>query len=250
MSDYAALAAIYDRIGFSTFAENITPHLVTYAQQNEWMGRHVLDLGMGTGASLAWFCEHHYLATGVDRDPAMLAVVRRKIEQRSYSADLIEADLRENAGSGGYDMALALDVLNETASLRDLEPIFKAVHKALTPAKLFIFDLHTTEGLFAGASDGDRVLLDESDLLVLEQSERDFERQVVTRDYAIFTLEGAFWERESARRVLRAYPVQPVITLLRRSGFDLKAVLDTQLNAVEPGTSGLDRVIIVTQKVS
>ncbi len=246
MTDYAALAAIYDRLGFSDFATHITPRLVTYAQQNEWLGRRILDLGTGTGASLNWFCEHHYLGTGIDNNAEILSIAHNRVQQHS-SADVIEGDIRQTSVSG-YDMTLALDVLNELSSLRDLEPVFKSAHSALNAGKLFIFDLHTTEGLFSDPGDGDSVLFEEEDLFVVERRLMDYERQIVTLNYDIFTLSGAFWEREHASRVLRAYPIQAVITLLRRSGFTVSAVLDTRLNSVEPGTSGLKRVIIVTQK--
>ena len=53
---YAILASMYESIGMADFAQHMTPRLIDYAQRNEWMGRRVLDLGCGTGASVHWLC--------------------------------------------------------------------------------------------------------------------------------------------------------------------------------------------------
>lgn len=247
-SDYAALAAIYEQLGMAEFARSITPRLLTYVQQREWMGRRILDIGTGTGASLAWFSSHHYLATGLDHEPAMIEKAQQSLQAQGLSAELLTADMRDFSGVDSMDMALALDALNELASLRELEQVMGAVHGALGPGKLFIFDLHTTEGLLSGAGDGERLLLDEALLLVLERSAVDYERQVQSRHYTIFSGSGAHWQRSEAQRILRAYPVQAVMSLLKRCGFAVNHVLDTRLNPVEPGAPGAQRVILITQK--
>lgn len=247
-TDYEALAAIYDTLGMADFAATITPLILTYAQQHEWMGRRILDLGTGTGTSIAWFADHHYLVTGIEVDPAMLQQARARLQKQNLSADLRESDMRSLEGISSVDMVLALDSLNELASLRELEQVMTAAHTVLSSGKLFIFDLHTNQGLLGPTGDGDRLLLDDGALLVIERTSVDYERQTQHRRYTILASNGAFWERSEAHRTLRAFPVQAVMTLLRRHGFSVNSVLDTQLNPVEPGNPGVERVLLVTQK--
>src|SRR5690606_6635830 len=131
-ANYAALTPVYDAIGMSAFASAMTPRLIDYAQRNEWLGRRILDIGCGTGTSLHWLARHSYIITGIDNVPTMLDETRGKLDQAGLNYTLREEDIR-SVGShlGNFDLAFALDVLNEVSSLRDLETVFTGVSKVL-----------------------------------------------------------------------------------------------------------------------
>lgn len=245
---YESLAAIYDRAGLSRYAGSTTPKLVTFAQQNEWMGRRILDLGCGTGASTLWFARYGYMVTGVDHSPAMLAQTRAALKANSLNATLVEQDITNLTSGEPVDMALALDVLNELDNIKDLEAVFKNAHTALGKAKLFIFDLHTTRGLVERGKQGDALILDEDDLAVFTRSSYDYERQAYTCDYTIFSQSGEHWQRSGDQRLLKAFPVQVIGTLLKRTGFEMQAVLDDQLVPLAPGALDTLRVVFVAVK--
>jgi SAM-dependent methyltransferase len=248
--DIAVLAPVYDRIGLADFAENMTGRIVTYAQQNEWLGRRVLDLGCGTGQSLSWFARHgNYSVIGVDNQPRMLQAAEHRLQEASANFRLVEGDIRSLDISDQIDMALALDVINELDSLRDLEVVFKGVYGILGSGKLFVFDLHTIEGVVQAGLQGDRMIYDADDLAAFAQTVFDFERQVCTIDYGLFRQdEDGNWQREKARRLLRAYPVQAVATLLRRQGFEIMSVTDTQLDRFDLSNSRAWRVLFFARK--
>jgi SAM-dependent methyltransferase len=249
-ADYAVLAPIYNQIGMARFAETMTPRLIDYAQQRDWLGRRILDLGCGTGASFQWLSRYGYMMTGVDNAPQMLDIARQSLDNTGISLKWQQKDIRElDESVGTVDMALALDVINEMDALRDLEAVFKGAHRALGSNKLFIFDMYTIEGLTqAGLSSDSMVYDDQSSLAVFVHNEYDYERQMQTRHYSIFQRDGEAWRRQEATRILRAFPVQAVATLLQRSGFSIMAVLNPNFETFEPGVSRAPRVIFIAEK--
>jgi SAM-dependent methyltransferase len=236
------------------FAAAMTPRLVDFAQRHDWLGRRIVDLGCGTGAGLRWLAQRNYVAAGVDSAPAMLALTRAALsaggsDGRNLNADLRQQDIRElGPDLAGTDLALALDVLNELNSLRDLEAVFRSVHTILNPGKLFIFDLHTLQGLAQMGLEGMTLLRDLPDLTVFTSSDYDHERQVNERRYLVFQRAGDAWTRAEATRALRAFPAQAVATLLQRCGFQANHVLDLNFDSFEPGVSRAARIIFVAEK--
>lgn len=248
--DYAILASIYDRIEMAAFAESITESLLTYAQQNEWLGRRILELGCGTGVGVSWFASHGYNATAVDIEPEMIRYTKARLQRQSLNANLLEQDILNLAVPDTYDMALALDVMNEFDNLRELQTVFQNVNNVLGKGKLLIFDLHTIEGLVSHGLGGDRIVHDDNNLVVFARSEFDFERQGYAVEYDIFLSgENNYWTRQKAKRLLRSFPIQAVATLLRRYGFEIMSIMDTNLTSFDVNKGAASRAIIAARKV-
>lgn len=252
-ADYAVLAPIYDRIGLSDFAAGITPRLLNFAQRNEWLGRRILDLGCGTGGCTLWFARHSYNVISVDNSPAMLAQLRASLGPNGSNVRVLEGDIRNLEAVDlveTIDMAIALGVMNNMANLRELEAIFKGVSARLQSGKFFIFDMVTIQGLTERGQAGDRLVANESDLVVVSHNAYDFERQMNTRDYHIFSQDedGTTWSRAFSQMRLRAYPVQAVATLLGRHEFDFVALTDEQLDTYDLASSSASRVIFILRK--
>jgi hypothetical protein len=85
-------------------------------------------------------------------------------------------------------------------------------------------------------------------LTVFGSNEYDYERQMHTRQFLVFQRSGELWARAEAKRILRAFPVQAVGSLLQRSGFTIKTILNTNLEIYEPGVSRAPRVIFVAER--
>ncbi len=127
--DYALLAPIYAALGMDSFAETMTPRLVDLAHHNDWMGRRILELGSGTGITLEWLTRHNYIVLGLDQSPEMLEIARSRLDSAELHHDIQQYDIRESGlAPGTMDMVLALDVINELNSLRDLESVFSNVY--------------------------------------------------------------------------------------------------------------------------
>lgn len=246
---YTNLAPIYDAIGMADFATAMTPRFIDFAQRHDWLGRRIVDLGCGTGAGLVWLARRGYVVSGADSAPDMLALARARLEAEGLNADLVERDIRElGPDFAGTDLALALDVLNELNNLRDLEAVFRGVHAILNDGKLFIFDLHTIQGLAEMGQQGDDLLCETSDLNVFACCEYDYERQASEQRFIVFQRSGETWRRTEATRALRAFPAQAVATLLQRCGFHASYVLDLDFASFEPGIARASRIIFVAEK--
>jgi 2-polyprenyl-3-methyl-5-hydroxy-6-metoxy-1,4-benzoquinol methylase len=250
-ADYAVLAPIYEQIGMARFAETMTERLINLAQRGDWAGRRILELGCGTGASMVWLAQHGYFVTGVDNTALMLEIARARLAEDDRHADytLHNRDVRALGGDlGSFDLVLALDVLNELNSLRDLEIVFKDVYAMLSPERLLIFDLHTIQGLAESGTSGDQMVHRSDDLVVFRSNQFDYERQIHEQHFTIFSRDQDVWLRSEAVRALRAFPAQAVASLLQRSGFTTTTVLTTRFEPFDPNTAQAERVIFIVEK--
>lgn len=250
-ADYSVLAPIYEPIGMAEFASRMTPRLLDYAQRHEWVGRRILDLGCGSGSSLRWLAERSYIVTGIDSSPQMLELARMHLDPTAsrLNFSLHERDIRELGDDlGGADLALGLDVMNELNSLRDLEIAFREVHRVLNEERLFVFDMHTIQGLAAHGRVGDQIVQNNSQIAVFASNQYDYDRQVHERRYIIFHRRDDVWVRNEASRILRAFPAQAVATLLQRCGFRNTIMLNTELGVFDPGVETANRIIFMAEK--
>ncbi|MCA0453355.1 MAG: class I SAM-dependent methyltransferase [Chloroflexi bacterium] len=250
--DYGVLASIYDTVGMANFASTITPKLIDYAQRIDWLGRRIVVLGCGTGGDIEYLAQYPYTITGVDNSPDMLDVAKRKLAASGGSIKWLQLDIRDTGNQIlQSDMVLALNVMNELNSLRDLESVFVTAQRILESGKLFIFDMRTLQGLAEATVNAEHLLYDSADALsVFNTSEYDYERQLQTLRYIIFRQANGGWQRSEARLLLRAFPVQAVSSLLQRNGFQIKTILNSKLEGYDPAVSHSDRVVFVAEKQS
>lgn len=249
--DYRILAPLYDTIGLASYAQRMTPRLMDYVLQTlDWVGRRIVVLGCGTGASIEYLSHYPYNVTGIDNSPDMLEVAQRKLTVPGLSLNWQQLDIRELGNRvGSADLVLAIHVMNELNSLRDLEAVFTNVHRILEPQKLFIFDMITIQGLTeAGTAVGRMLYDDPNSLTVFAANEYDYERQQQITEYLIFQLHNDGWLRQDAKRVLKAFPVQAVASLLQRNQFTIRAILNDNLESHDPNGSIARRVIFVAEK--
>ncbi|MDZ4769038.1 MAG: methyltransferase domain-containing protein [Chloroflexota bacterium] len=250
MSDaYGALALFYDALGMSNFALRATPAVLQFAQQNDWLGRRIVDLGCGTGGSVRWLASQGYNITAIDTSPAMLDTARRSIDSRGVALQWIEGDARAVEPIQGSDLVLAIDVLNEMSSVRELENTFTSIARGLEADKWLIFDLHTLQGLAADHG-STRLLRADDDITAIISSVYDHERQTLQESYTLFHAEANNWTRYSAARTLRGFPVQLIIALLARTGFEVVALTTTNFEAVQPVNPSAARLFCFARRVS
>lgn len=248
-ADDMILPSIYNRIGMADYSANLTPKLINFAQQHEWAGRRIVDLGCGTGAVTQWLVSFGYNVTSIDYNPAMLEQLKIALEKRGHTATLLQADVRQLPPLTMIDMVIALGLFNELDNLRDLETALKQVSGALTKGRFFIFDMYTIEGLTQRGTIPFERLYDGDDLTVYIQRQYDYDRQNITLEYDVFRHKnGNVWERAKTKRILRAYPVLAIITLVKRFEFDVVGLLDTQLTPIDAANPKTSRVIFVLKK--
>ncbi len=246
--EYAVLAAYYETIGMADFANVYTQRLVNFAQANDWLGRQVIDLGCGTGASTRWLATTGYTVAAIDQSSEMLAEARR-LSSTNLGIQWLQGDIRALSNAiGTYELAIALDVFNEINSLRDLETVFGAVHRILEPGKLFIFDLHTMQGLAERGEQATEILVENPDLMVILENQYDYDKQTLGQKYTIFHQQGGAWARRMTARTTRGFPVQAVTALLQRANFGIMALLNLNMELVDVTTIRAPRVMFVARK--
>lgn len=247
--DYEKLASVYTDLAMGSLGRSLAPRLVDFAQRHDWMGRRILDVGCGDGASLEWLVGHGYIVTGLDNSPPMLALAQQNASsERMSGVRWLEHDLLslQNTDVSQIDLVICINVINELDSLKDLETAFRSMYHVLGPGKMVIMDMLSIQGLYEQTV-RDRIVLERDNLFIMTNSAFDFDRQSRTTRYTIFQKEGAAWNRQEASLILRAYPVQAVASLLQRSGFNIKHLLSSTLDRYDPSTTP-ERVVIMAEK--
>jgi ubiquinone/menaquinone biosynthesis C-methylase UbiE len=248
-ADYALLAPIYDRIALSRFSETFVPSLFSYAQQRlEWVGRRVLELGTGTGHAAHWIAKRGLNVTAVDTSEAMLSVASHRFDTAGIGLSWRLADLRTLDDQYAHtDLVIALDVVNDLNSLKELEAMFATAMRVLEPGKLFLFDMVTIAGLAKQAGIGEEVFSDE-DLTVFATRQFDYDRQTNMTRFTIFQRDRSYWLRNTASLTQRGYASQAVHALLTRAGFARISILNTAFEPQDPNTVREDHVVFAAFK--
>ncbi len=235
LEPYTALSDVYQVAGFAAYSAELAPRLLDMAFELEWTGRSLLDLACGTGEVVCWFAEHGFRTVGVDSSTQMLRFGTTRAESAGLNADFVVGDIRNFKANGQYEMVTCLGgSLNYVPALRDLEAVFRLAQSAVTPGKLFVFDILTIQGL-ANYGNKDRVVFDNgNDMMIIVRETFNFEILALTRQYSILRYaDKTGWQRAEETHTLRGYPVQAVTSLLTRTGFKLLRTLTPDLRSAE-----------------
>jgi SAM-dependent methyltransferase len=246
---YAALSDVYQMAGLSEYSVALAPRLLDLAFAYEFTGRTLLDLGCGTGDMACWFAEHSFRSVGVDLSPHMVRRGVAQADEMGLSAEFIQGDIRTYTAQVPFDMITCLGgTLNYIPAIRDLENMFKQVHQALAPGKLFIFDAMTIQGL-AKSGTRDQVLFDNSnDTMIVTRDAFNYEALQLNRQYIILRSGEGGWKRADESHILRGYPVQAIVSLLTKSGFKLRQTMTTNLEPADNQKDADQFIFVATRE--
>lgn len=141
------VAALFDQYadGFDHHLQQVLHYRVPGLLMDALAGRlrpgasDVIDLGCGTGLCGPLLRPYARTLAGVDLSPQMLEQSLR----RGVYDELACADIAACLQGRSADLLVAADVL---VYLGDLQPLFRAVRKALRPGGLFAFSVEALEG--------------------------------------------------------------------------------------------------------
>lgn len=135
--DYSRVADIYD--GYCVYDGDI-PFWVSLAKQTK--GR-ILELMAGTGRVSLPLMEKGRAVVCVDRDAAMLSVLRQKAQSKDLSAQVICADASDIPFSGIFDLVLLpFQGFSELVHDKERWGALRAVVSCLTARGIFVCTLH------------------------------------------------------------------------------------------------------------
>jgi SAM-dependent methyltransferase len=222
---YEALAPFYDR--YTELYEHGAwlANLESVALELGLRGRHLLDIGCGTGKSFLPLLARGYEVVACDVSPEMVARARERAAP--WGAEVTVADARELPDLGSFDLATSLDdCLNYLLTDEDLAAAFDGVARNLRPGGFFVFDLNslaTYRGAFAtdAVSETDGAVFCWRGAANPEAGPRAF----ATATIEVFSSDdGECWRRTSSRHVQRHHPFSLVVELLEAAGLELLEV--------------------------
>lgn len=139
---YEAIAPVYDDFthenDYETWFGLLLPELEKHGLQT---GK-LLDVGCGSGKSLAPMLKRGWQIHGCDISPAMLELAREKAGDADVRLDV--ADMRELPDFGEFDLVWALnDSVNYLLDAAELRAALDGMRRNLAPHGLLLFDVNT-----------------------------------------------------------------------------------------------------------
>jgi SAM-dependent methyltransferase len=138
---YDAFAAYYDDFTASLDYEPWLAEALPWLERWGLSGKRLLDVGCGTGKSLAPMLERGWRCSGCDISPAMVRIARERLGE---GARLSVADMRRLPRLGSFDLVWSLnDSVNYLLDRDQLELALGAMRENMAEAGLLVFDLNT-----------------------------------------------------------------------------------------------------------
>jgi SAM-dependent methyltransferase len=241
---YSRLAEGYDfvmaHVDYAAWADYVQELLDRHADDRGL--ETLLELGCGTG-ELARALQPlgPYRYTGTDASAAMIAQAQQKAASGQVKARFAVADFAEAPGGAPFDAVVLLyDGLNYVLDPEGLARVFAAVHGALRPGGLFVFDQSTPANSVNNAAyfedEGE-----EDGFRYVRRSHYDPATHLHTTAFELKTPEGMFEERH----VERAYEIGEIRPLVA-AHFDVLACYDGF--SLDPAHAGTERVHWVVRR--
>lgn len=245
------LPSIYDAVGFSDYSEAAIEKYIDFLFQINWVGRHALELGCGTGAAAAQLCEYQRMnVTAVDNSPEMLAVAEKRVAEKRYGINFVQDDMRAYRSTDKlFDLVYSINTINYIPSVRQLGLVFQNANASLKLNKIFMFDLWTVKGMATQLGDSDQILHDDTSIYLAQRNRFSYEHYRLHQWYTFFRNIDGDWLRGQEEHVQRGYPSNAISSILNRNGFEVQHILDLGLNPYNVDNDKDGRMIVVAEKV-
>ncbi len=206
----------------------ILPRLLAAIGRHPSPVRRVADLGIGTGDLVLALARAGYEVVGVDRSEAMLAVAAEKIGRAGLARPpvLLRQDLRALRLDAPADAILCVyTVMNQLTDDGDLARALTAVHDALVPGGLLLFELNLPEAYARHWSGVETMTL--PDAVVRREH-----RRTGALVEALVTIDRADGSTLRDHIAQRPYDDETVAAALAAAGFEVAGV--ERFNPFEP----------------
>ena len=138
---YEAMAPVYDDFTAHYDNEAWLADLLAILEHTGLQGRHLLDVGCGTGKSFVPMLARGWEVTGCDISAAMLELARQKAGD---AVKLSVANMLELPRFGEFDLVWALDdAINYLLSAEELKRALIGMRDNLASSGLLLFDVNT-----------------------------------------------------------------------------------------------------------
>ena len=117
----------------------VEPHILSFANFQEWKGRDVLEIGCGIGTDAVNFARAGARYTGVELSLESLEIAKQRFKQFGLTGEFVHANAEQLTDSipvKSYDLIYSFGVLHHTPSIRDA---FDQIHKYMNSESRFKF---------------------------------------------------------------------------------------------------------------
>ena len=143
---YEQMSYVYDELIGEAPYDDWLQFTIQLFEKHGIKGKHVADVGAGTGEMSLRLAALGYDVTGIDYSNNMLRIAEQKAQQKHLQINWIEQDLRRLTGSKEYDAVVSyLDVINYIVDESDVRQVFHNIYHVLKENGIFIFDVHAID---------------------------------------------------------------------------------------------------------
>lgn len=213
---YESNLALIHNASFGALATGAGRVVLAHLREHPTPGSRLVDLGCGSGALAEQVSVTGHPVFGVDLSPTLLRLASRRVPSGKFVLGSIYATPLPEAGV----VTLIGEVVNYVddghPTQADLADLVRRIHAALEPGGLLIFD---------AAEPGRQGNLPSQtfrhgpDWSVTIEAREDPAAGTLTREIVTFRRAGDLYRREEERHVLKLWPRDRVVALLKEAGF-------------------------------
>lgn len=213
---YDNMAWFYNRYWGGRYINKLYPVLERLLFNRIPAQASILDLCCGTGQLAAHLTDHGYRVFGVDNAAAMLDYARIN----APGAHFIHSDAKSFILPEQVHAVLStFDSLNHVLSREELTAVFQAVHRALCPGGLFLFDLNMEEAFRQKWKGSFRI--DEPDHQLSAHSRYNARNRTGKLEVKMARLLDGQWHRSKATFLEHCFEEDEVTQALAEAGFTI-----------------------------
>jgi SAM-dependent methyltransferase len=203
----------------------------------------ILDVCCGTGHLAGLLTARGYRVTGIDASAQMIAHARENVPAAAFHV----ADASQFKVLGKFDGAVStFDSLNHILTEDALQSAFQCTAAALKPGAPLAFDILLESAYQTNWADDFSVVCDDH-VLVLSDTDFDFQTRLAQCHITMFRLLGGVWTRSDVLVHERCYTTGEIDAALSRAGFEGTACYDARDLGMS-GQLGQGRTFVVTTR--
>lgn len=247
MEAYTSFARVYDtfmdNIPYEEWCEYLTGLLREY-NVDEGL---ILDLGCGTGSVTELLAEKGYDMIGVDNSEEMLEVAMEKRVESGHDILYLLQDMRAFELYGTVRAVVSVcDSINYITEPEELLDVFSLVNNYLDPGGVFIFDFNTLYKYQEVL--GDRTIAENREECSFIWDNYYYEDERINEyELSLFIREeNDLYRKYEETHYQRAYTLEEMVNLVKRSGLEFVAAYDAFTREVPSEQS--ERIYIIARE--